>query len=166
MTTLIVIQVVQSSLAISLGLVGALSIVRFRTAIKEPEELAFMFLAITIGLGLGANQLLPTIIAVVVIFLFLLIRDQIFLPKLEPNNLYLDLNAPSEVSLNDILVLLQEHASSVELRRFDGTPIKNQFTFIVQIDDTTILNSLSTALRTRFPNSEFSIIDQINTFGG
>ena len=43
-------------LALSLGLVGALSIVRFRTPIKEPEELAYIFLAIAIGLALGADQ--------------------------------------------------------------------------------------------------------------
>ena len=40
-TTMIIITIVKSSLALSLGLVGALSIVRFRTAIKDPEELSF-----------------------------------------------------------------------------------------------------------------------------
>ena len=47
LTTAIVITIVKSSLALSLGLVGALSIVRFRTAIKDPEELIFLFIAIT-----------------------------------------------------------------------------------------------------------------------
>ena len=42
-------------LALSLGLVGALSIVRFRAAIKEPEELAYLFLTISVGLGFGAK---------------------------------------------------------------------------------------------------------------
>ena len=55
-TTMIIITIVKSSLALSLGLVGALSIVRFRAAIKEPEELAYLFFTISIGLGLGANQ--------------------------------------------------------------------------------------------------------------
>ena len=45
-TTSIVIMIVKSSLALSLGLVGALSIVRFRAAIKEPEELVYLFLII------------------------------------------------------------------------------------------------------------------------
>ena len=61
LTTILIITVVKSSLALSLGLVGALSIVRFRTPIKEPEELAYLFIAIAMGLGLGANQTLPTI---------------------------------------------------------------------------------------------------------
>ena len=45
-TTMLIITIVKSSLALSLGLVGALSIVRFRAAIKEPEELAFLFLCL------------------------------------------------------------------------------------------------------------------------
>jgi len=68
--TSIVIMIVKSSLALSLGLVGALSIVRFRAAIKEPEELVYLFLIIAIGLGCGANQL---IIITVGIFFSLLI---------------------------------------------------------------------------------------------
>jgi hypothetical protein len=73
-TTCIVITIVKSSLALSLGLVGALSIVRFRAAIKEPEELVYLFLVIATGLGLGANQTKITILGVlttlVITFLF------------------------------------------------------------------------------------------------
>ena len=54
LTTTLIISIIKSYVALSLGLVGALSIVRFRAAIKEPEELAYLFLAISIGLGLGA----------------------------------------------------------------------------------------------------------------
>jgi multisubunit Na+/H+ antiporter MnhE subunit len=60
----LVIVVVKSSLALSLGLVGALSIVRFRTPIKEPEELVYLFLSISIGLGFGAGYPLMTSIIV------------------------------------------------------------------------------------------------------
>ena len=56
----LVIVVVKSSIALSLGLVGALSIVRFRTPIKEPEELVYLFLAIALGLGYGAGHTLIT----------------------------------------------------------------------------------------------------------
>ncbi len=64
-TTCIVIMIVKSSLALSLGLVGALSIVRFRAAIKEPEELVYLFLIIAIGLGCGANQLIITTVGII-----------------------------------------------------------------------------------------------------
>ena len=64
-TTCIIIMIVKNSLALSLGLVGALSIVRFRAAIKEPEELVYLFLIITSGLGCGSGQLKITIVGVV-----------------------------------------------------------------------------------------------------
>ena len=54
---------IQSSIALSLGLVGALSIIRFRTAIKEPQELSYIFLCVAIGLGFGANERLITLAA-------------------------------------------------------------------------------------------------------
>src|SRR3989339_1564606 len=77
-TTTLIITVVKSSLALSLGLVGALSIVRFRAAIKEPEELGFLFLAIALGLGFGANQTAVTIVSfltiLAVLFLLHLLR--------------------------------------------------------------------------------------------
>ena len=65
--TTLVITVIKFSLALSLGLVGALSIVRFRAAIKEPEELVYLFFIIGIGLANGANQFL---VAIVVLFFF------------------------------------------------------------------------------------------------
>jgi hypothetical protein len=66
LTVTLVIAIVKTSLALSLGLVGALSIVRFRTPIKEPEELAYIFMAIAIGIGLGADQVVMTIVATII----------------------------------------------------------------------------------------------------
>ena len=71
LTVFLVITVVKSSLALSLGLVGALSIVRFRTPIKEPEELGFLFLTIAIGLGFGAGFQLVTASVTAMILFFL-----------------------------------------------------------------------------------------------
>lgn len=75
-TTCIVIMIVKSSLALSLGLVGALSIVRFRAAIKEPEELVYLFLIIAIGLGCGANQLEITIIGIIFALVLIIIYSR------------------------------------------------------------------------------------------
>ena len=72
-TTCIVITIVKSSLALSLGLVGALSIVRFRAAIKEPEELVYLFLVIAIGIGNGAGQVYITLIGSVIAFITIII---------------------------------------------------------------------------------------------
>ena len=69
--TTLVITVIKFSLALSLGLVGALSIVRFRAAIKEPKELVYLFLIIGIGLANGANQFLVSIICTFFIIIIL-----------------------------------------------------------------------------------------------
>ena len=73
LTTTLVITIVKSSLALSLGLVGALSIVRFRAAIKEPEELVYLFLIIATGLGCGAGQLKITLIGILFSILIVII---------------------------------------------------------------------------------------------
>ena len=72
--TTLVITVIKFSLALSLGLVGALSIVRFRAAIKEPEELVYLFFIIGIGLANGANQYFIAIIATIITTSILYIR--------------------------------------------------------------------------------------------
>ena len=72
-TTTLVITIVKSSLALSLGLVGALSIVRFRAAIREPEELVYLFLIIATGLGCGAGQLKITLIGILFAILIIII---------------------------------------------------------------------------------------------
>ena len=60
--TTIVITIVKSSLALSLGLVGALSVIRFRTAVKEPYNLGFLLFAICIAISIGASQFIFTIL--------------------------------------------------------------------------------------------------------
>ena len=57
MITTVVILAVSSNVVLSLGMVGALSIVRFRTAIKEPSDIAFLFWAIAVGIVLAAGMI-------------------------------------------------------------------------------------------------------------
>ena len=77
MVTIAVIATVKTSLALSLGLVGALSIVRFRAAIKDPEELVYLFLCIGVGLALGAEQAWLAVLLVVASSLFILVIDRV-----------------------------------------------------------------------------------------
>ena len=77
-TTCIVITIVKSSLALSLGLVGALSIVRFRAAIKEPEELVYLFLVIAAGLGTGAGQIKITIVGILFTLIVIIFYYKIY----------------------------------------------------------------------------------------
>ena len=84
-TTFLVILVVKSSLALSLGLVGALSIVRFRTPIKEPEELVYLFISIAIGLGFGSGQITitATIFILILFLIFFSLKSFSFVSSLE-----------------------------------------------------------------------------------
>lgn len=67
MVTSLVIRTINSNLALSLGMVGALSIVRFRTAVKDPVDTIFMFWAITVGIMAGAGLYLTTLIATIIL---------------------------------------------------------------------------------------------------
>lgn len=63
MVTAMIIRTISSNISLSLGMVGALSIVRFRTAIKEPVDTAFMFWGISAGIMSGAGLYIPALIA-------------------------------------------------------------------------------------------------------
>ena len=62
-----VVLCIRNSIALSMGMGGALSIVRFRTAVKDPLDTAYMFWALTTGILLGAGQFLLTVVAMVLI---------------------------------------------------------------------------------------------------
>ena len=73
MITTVVILAVTSNVVLSLGMVGALSIVRFRTAIKEPLDIAFLFWSIAVGIVLAAGMIPLAVIGSVVIGIILLV---------------------------------------------------------------------------------------------
>ena len=73
MITTVVILAVTSNVVLSLGMVGALSIVRFRTAIKEPLDIAFLFWALTTGITLAAGMILLAVVGSIMIGAVLLL---------------------------------------------------------------------------------------------
>jgi hypothetical protein len=165
MIVLLIISVVKSSLALSLGLVGALSIVRYRTAIKEPEELMYIFLAIAIGVGLGADQRWPTILAVAIILLFLVIRGYMR-PKSLRSNLYLNVAAKNqENAFSQINDLLKKHVEEADLRRLDDNDGGFQATYLIKAGDDQSVSILLDSLRKTFPDGDFSFVEQDNLLG-
>jgi len=119
-TTIFIISIVKSSLALSLGLVGALSIIRFRTAVKEPEEISYLFVCIGIGLGLGANYKLVSIIAFIIIIALIAIKS--FFGKKEINNetLYMSISCKGEIDLKIVLNICKNYCSNVFFKRFQS----------------------------------------------
>ncbi len=167
LTTTLVISIVKSSLALSLGLVGALSIVRFRTAIKEPEELLYLFMALAIGLGLGADQRVPTILAMLLILGYLFARTFV-VPASMKNNLYLNVLAPAgdNSSFTQINELLLKHVEAADLRRLDRSAPHLQMTYLIACSSDKALVSLMDDLSAQLPGCEFSFVEQDNTLGG
>ena len=119
-TTCLVITIVKSSLALSLGLVGALSIVRFRAAIKEPEELVYLFLVISTGLGLGANQAKITILGVTIALIIIIIFSFFSNKKIKNHHLnifqlsfVLNKNITDEI-FSKILLILNKNCKEID----------------------------------------------------
>lgn len=75
--TATVMMVIGSSIALSLGMVGALSIVRFRTAIKDPRDTTYIFWAIICGICCGVSQFLAASVGSAVVFLLMLLLGRI-----------------------------------------------------------------------------------------
>jgi len=115
----LVILVVKSSLALSLGLVGALSIVRFRTPIKEPEELVYLFLAIAIGLGYAAGQVVVTtvIVTLIMVMIYFWLSNRDIARTLEYNMVITW--SKKDLKFNDIINIITDYVNSVKLIRLD-----------------------------------------------
>jgi uncharacterized membrane protein YhiD involved in acid resistance len=150
MTTMLIITIVRSSLALSLGLVGALSIVRFRAAIKEPEELMYLFMCIAIGLGCGAGVQQGFITAVGFGFLavFVVARHKLQARE-EGHNLQLTLacEGAERMSLERMLSTVKQHCPEVSLKRFDESQDVLEASLIVQFPDVQKLEHCRNALR-------------------
>jgi len=147
MTTMLVISIVKSSLALSLGLVGALSIVRFRSAIKEPEELTYLFFSIALGLGFGANQSKITIVAFIIIVLVIAIKG--YYQKESNDNIYnlIVLNEDNtEPYIEELIKVLNQYCLQVQLRRYEINGSQVETYFGVYIDKFENFNELRKAL--------------------
>lgn len=79
--TAAIILTIQSSIIISLGMVGALSIVRFRTAVKDPMDLVFLFWSICVGIVCGAGFAIIALIASVILTFAVLLADMLPIAK-------------------------------------------------------------------------------------
>ena len=136
----LIITVVKGSLALSLGLVGALSIVRFRTPIKDPEDLLYLFLSIVSGLGFGSGQSLYTSVGILSICLFLLIRARSGNRNSRSfdntHDLTIQLIWPASIGLTieNAVDHLSIHCSKVNLLRFNSNHNSCQLQLQINID--------------------------------
>ncbi len=166
MTTMLIISIVKSSLALSLGLVGALSIIRFRAAIKEPEELLYLFIAVSIGLGFGANQGVITVIAFIVIAAVLILIKKYSHDPDESQNLYLTVSSqsPEKTKLDKIVNTLKDHSMAINLKRLDETSEIMEAAFLVEFRGYEQLKEAKNALQELDKTLKFSFLDNKHIF--
>ena len=107
LVTTLVIMAVTSNVVLSLGMVGALSIVRFRTAIKEPLEIVFLFWSLAAGIVIGAGMIPLAVIGSVIIGVIMILLAN---RKIRHNPYILVLNCRNEASEKTALELLAKNA--------------------------------------------------------
>jgi hypothetical protein len=158
--TLLVIMIVKSSIALSLGLVGALSIVRFRAAIKDPEELVYLFMTIGIGLACGANQPLLAVIAFTSILTIIWASKMLGgHQKQLSGRLFINITTDLE-DLEVVTKLLVDHLTFVELKRMDTLDKGLDLSFVGRANSPKQLNDLQQAVRKLSDATKLSLLEQ------
>jgi hypothetical protein len=166
-TTFLVITVVKTSLALSLGLVGALSIIRFRTPIKEAEELVYLFVAIAIGLGIGAEKVYATLTVVGLLMLYgAAMAHRGIAGRLSRSMLHV--HVPASVAgerdgrelLGVLLAALKPHAQNVNLRRVDTHEGEFNLSLVADTRSVEDVGILLEKVQGALPGATVSIIDR------
>ena len=159
-TTTIVIMIVKNSIALSLGLVGALSIVRFRAAIKEPEELVYLFLVIAAGLGCGSGQIKITVwelFSLIIVVFYSLFFNKSKQKLSEQLNLSLVTKEKiDEKEISKIVDIIKEKTLEADFISLVKTEGETNINFDVKLDDFNKLNNL--IKRIELSNKNFKII--------
>lgn len=164
-STVLVIFVVKSSLSLSLGLVGALSIVRFRAAIKEPEELIFLFFCIAEGLALGAQYPELAVAGVLMFTVFVLVRHRTS-RRGGDETLLLTVSGPRDQLLDGdperLAATMREAAGSFTIQRVDVEDGQVQFRAVVAPESQEQVLAVVAAVRERLPGCSVSYVNMAN----
>lgn len=145
MVTAVVIRTISSNLALSLGMVGALSIVRFRTAIKDPVDTVFMFWAIAVGIMSGAGLYLIGIIATLLVGIFYTIITLTY----------------KKVSLPYLLIIRHDPEAVDDIKTFLAEFRKNKIK-----SKTVNRNGAETTVELSFKGEEADLIDRLLDING
>lgn len=161
-----VIAVVRSNMALSVGLLGALSIIRFRTAVKEPEELVYLFLCIAVGLSLGAEKPMLAVALVLVVTVFVAAMHW-SMGKMRPQRFMLTVTgSATDYFSSDESGLLstigQITGGDCAIHRLDIEDGRGQARIMLPRTRNKEVEKLIAALRSRLPDCEFSFVD-VNT---
>lgn len=162
LTTFLVITVVKSSFALSLGLVGALSIVRFRTPVKDPEELGYIFLTIASGIGMAAGQARLTALIVVLILLVMMVTRRALPAAADHVFVSLDVAGVTdgEAAYRVVDAALRAHAGRRHILRVDHHEDSLHVTAEVELADPDAVPRIGAAVRREYPATNISAHDE------
>ncbi len=159
--TLLIIMIVKSSIALSLGLVGALSIVRFRAAIKDPEELTYLFIAIGIGLAGGANQPVLAVVTFSIILALLFLSLKIAGKGAARREGAYFIHIRTELdSVQTVSKILTDALPYVDLKRMHAPGKGLELSFLCKFDSLEQLEKVKTELQALSPGSALSVVEQ------
>ena len=170
LAVIIIISVVKASIALSLGLVGALSVVRFRTPIKDPEELAYLMLVIAVGIGLGASERFATSLAVLSILITLALRGVLRGDAKTLGGVFVELERPlnntEEPGIAALSQRLTELVPGATLERYDVGPSQLVATFFLAAPSSGAVASLGEQLRKTHPDARITVVRDEGVVGG
>ena len=129
--TSLIVMAISGNLALSLGMIGALSIVRFRTPVKDPRDLAFLFWSVTNGIicGISAYKMAFVSVLIVGVCLYFLSKR---ITWSAPHLLVLKMNEPDEKSLKHVL---DEHCAKLKERSSSITKKETEVVYEVRLKD-------------------------------
>jgi hypothetical protein len=131
MVTAMVMMVIGTNLALSLGMVGALSIVRFRSAIKDPRDIGFIFWGISAGLAAGTGSWLISVVGSLFIAIILLI----FSKSSYEDYPFLLVIKGSEINEDKLRYLLMAYVQKYSLRMKNNTPSSSEIIYEVKFEE-------------------------------
>ena len=165
------IAIVKSSLALSLGLVGALSVVRFRTAVKEPFTLSFILWSVCLGISIGAEQFTFTALVLIsgALIIFTLFRKTI-LPSKTKSGSYINqftsdtllLSAEKPSSIYRVFDKLAEQVKSFNVKSISSSRENTSAVLMVNISDTKELELITKSLEQDSEIISFSFYNNAN----
>ena len=132
MVTTLVIMAVTSNVVLSLGMVGALSIVRFRTAIKEPMEIVYLFWSLAVGIIIGAGLIPMAVIGSLIIGVILLIFAN---RKISLNPYIVVVNCRDQESEKSAIEVLKEQVDKLVIKTESVTKAGIELTAEVRLKD-------------------------------
>lgn len=130
LVTIVIMLMISSNIVISLGMVGALSIVRFRTAIKDPKDTIFIFWSIVEGLTVGALNFQLSIVTTIYIAIVIIAINSLGYSK---DKYMLVLRASKEFDINGFLLDLKNHSSDLLVKNKMETTNSTEFIIEVKV---------------------------------